>query len=39
MLSMIDLAFRETQVDMMVSTSNDERLYNIYSFKLNSFAL
>ena len=29
MLDMIELTFRETQVEAMVSTSNNERLYNI----------
>ena len=29
MLGMIELMFRETQVDAMVSTLNDKRLYNI----------
>ena len=27
MLGMIELAFRETRIDGMVSISNDERLY------------
>ena len=34
MLGMIDRSFRETRVDVMVTTSNDERLYNINSFGL-----